>query len=282
MRARSTTTDSPPIFLPSASASRASVSWKSGDSNSSRSITISRRSFGSSMPMALRPGTTATRAAIALIERAMSSASPMTREDLVPGRGLELVKRDHGAGAHIGDLALDAEIGKHAFELARILLQHLVADAAAFVGARLRLQQLELRRFVGRIVARCRRRPVCDFFCFGASVVMRYSGSPSSSSSSSSSRPQRPRRHRRRRGAGRCRRRARYGRRHQARPRPPREVPRPRRLLELGLLARACAVNQPKPRLTRALVCMAICMAAPSEAFAHSLGMLRPWRPQAR
>ena len=39
------------------------------------------------MPMALRPGTTATRAATALIERAMSSASPMTREDLVPGAG---------------------------------------------------------------------------------------------------------------------------------------------------------------------------------------------------
>ena len=87
MRERSTVTNSPPIFLPSASASRASVSWKSGDSSSSRSTTISRRSLGSSMPMALRPGTTATRAATALMERAMSSASPMTREDLVPGAG---------------------------------------------------------------------------------------------------------------------------------------------------------------------------------------------------
>ena len=37
--------------------------------------------------MALRPGTTATRVATALIERAMSSASPITREDLVPGAG---------------------------------------------------------------------------------------------------------------------------------------------------------------------------------------------------
>ena len=44
------------------------------------------------------------------------------------GRRLELVQRDHGAGAHIGDLALDAEILQHAFELARILLQHFVAD----------------------------------------------------------------------------------------------------------------------------------------------------------
>src|SRR4029077_5420531 len=39
------------------------------------------------MPMALRPGTTATRADSALIERAMSSARPITREDLMPGAG---------------------------------------------------------------------------------------------------------------------------------------------------------------------------------------------------
>ena len=37
--------------------------------------------------MALRPGTTATRADAALIERAMSSASPITRDDLVPRAG---------------------------------------------------------------------------------------------------------------------------------------------------------------------------------------------------
>src|SRR3981189_2510990 len=37
--------------------------------------------------MALRPGTTATRADSALIDRAISSASPMTREDLRPGAG---------------------------------------------------------------------------------------------------------------------------------------------------------------------------------------------------
>jgi hypothetical protein len=39
------------------------------------------------MPMALRPGTTATRAETLLIERAMSSERPMTREDLMPGAG---------------------------------------------------------------------------------------------------------------------------------------------------------------------------------------------------
>src|ERR1700693_4839241 len=39
------------------------------------------------MPMALRPETTATRADTALIERAMSSDSPITRDDLMPGAG---------------------------------------------------------------------------------------------------------------------------------------------------------------------------------------------------
>src|SRR3954469_6152855 len=39
------------------------------------------------MPMALRPATTATRADSALMERAMSSDRPMTREDLMPGAG---------------------------------------------------------------------------------------------------------------------------------------------------------------------------------------------------
>ena len=37
--------------------------------------------------MAFLPGITATRAEIALIERAMSSASEITRDDLVPGAG---------------------------------------------------------------------------------------------------------------------------------------------------------------------------------------------------
>ena len=37
--------------------------------------------------MTLRPGMTATRAEIALIERAMSSARPMMRDALMPGAG---------------------------------------------------------------------------------------------------------------------------------------------------------------------------------------------------
>ena len=39
------------------------------------------------MPITLRPGITATRADTALIERAMSSERPITREDLIPGAG---------------------------------------------------------------------------------------------------------------------------------------------------------------------------------------------------
>ena len=67
------------------------------------------------------------------------------------GRGLELVQRDHGAGAHIGDLALHAEILKHAFELPRVLLQHFVADGGPLVRARLRLEQLERGGLIGRV-----------------------------------------------------------------------------------------------------------------------------------
>ena len=52
-----------------------------------RRKTVSRSSFGSSIPMAFLPGTTATRAEIALIDRAISSAREITRDDLTPGAG---------------------------------------------------------------------------------------------------------------------------------------------------------------------------------------------------
>ncbi len=87
MRARSTITGSPPMVLPSAMASLCAVSPKSLAVMISRSSTFSRFGFGSSMPMAFLPGITATRAEIALIERAMSSARPITRDDLMPGAG---------------------------------------------------------------------------------------------------------------------------------------------------------------------------------------------------
>ena len=87
MRARSTITGSPPMVLPRQSGRRACVSVYSLAERSSRSSTFSRFGLGSSMPIALRPCTTATRAETLLIERAMSSERPMTREDLMPGAG---------------------------------------------------------------------------------------------------------------------------------------------------------------------------------------------------
>ena len=87
MRARSTITGSPPMVLPRQSGRRACVSVYSLAERSSRSSTFSRFGLGSSMPIALRPCTTATRAEILLIERAMSSERPITREDLMPGAG---------------------------------------------------------------------------------------------------------------------------------------------------------------------------------------------------
>ena len=57
------------------------------------------------------------------IERAMSSARPMTRRRLDAGRRLELVERHDRAGPHVDDLAADAEILEHAFEQAGILLE---------------------------------------------------------------------------------------------------------------------------------------------------------------
>jgi hypothetical protein len=74
-----------------------------------RRKTFSRSSFGSSIPIAFLPGTTATRAETADIERAMSSARVMTREDLTPGAGSISNRVMIGAGAHFLDAALDAE-----------------------------------------------------------------------------------------------------------------------------------------------------------------------------
>ena len=87
IRARSTATGVPPMSLPMASGSLAFDLSKSAEARSSRRNTISRSTFGSSMPMTLRPGTTATRTDTALMDRAMSSESPITRDVLVPGAG---------------------------------------------------------------------------------------------------------------------------------------------------------------------------------------------------
>jgi hypothetical protein len=50
-------------------------------------LTDSRFALGSSIPITLRPGIVATRAEIALMLRAMSSASWITRLALIPAAG---------------------------------------------------------------------------------------------------------------------------------------------------------------------------------------------------
>ncbi len=87
MRVKSTITGPPPMSLPSASGRLILLSPKSRDDRISRSTTFSRFSFGSSMPITLRPGTVETRADSADIDRAISSASPITRDALRPGAG---------------------------------------------------------------------------------------------------------------------------------------------------------------------------------------------------
>ncbi len=87
MRARSAITGSPPMVLPRQRDIFCVELLNSSDSRISRRYTVSRAAFGSSIPMALRPGMTATRAETALIERAMSSVSAITRDDLMPGAG---------------------------------------------------------------------------------------------------------------------------------------------------------------------------------------------------
>ena len=75
------------MSLPSASGSFPETFSKGSEAKSSLKLTISRVTLGSSMPMTLRPGTTAIRTETALMERAMSSLSPITRDVLVPGAG---------------------------------------------------------------------------------------------------------------------------------------------------------------------------------------------------
>ena len=77
----------PPISFPIASESFDGVFSNFSDSSNSRKDTTSRSELGSSIPIAFRPCTTATRAEIALIDRAISSARPMTLDDLIPGAG---------------------------------------------------------------------------------------------------------------------------------------------------------------------------------------------------
>ena len=87
MRARSAITGAPLISLPSAKGSLPGLRCQLSSPNISERNTVSRLALGISMPITLRPGTVAMRTAIRLMDRAISSARPITRADLVPGAG---------------------------------------------------------------------------------------------------------------------------------------------------------------------------------------------------
>ena len=77
---------------------------------------------------------TATRAAVAFMVRAMSSAEADDARGFHAGGGFELEQRDDGAGARGEHFALHAEVGEHAFELAAHGVQRLrigLRDCAA-------------------------------------------------------------------------------------------------------------------------------------------------------
>ena len=151
MRERSTMTGSPPIFLPSASASRASVSWKSGDFDH----LAQHHDLAPVVGKLDADGVAAGHDGDAGGDRAHRAGDVVGKADhargLGAGRRLELVERDHGAGADIGDLALDAEILQHAFELARILLQDFVADSGLLLERGCGCNSLSGGGFVGRV-----------------------------------------------------------------------------------------------------------------------------------
>ena len=98
MRDKSAMTGVPPMSLPSVKFRPLEARSNCAEDNSSRRHTSSRRALGSSMPMTLRPDTTAMRTDTALMERAMSSARPMTRLVLVPGAGSSSFRVTTGPG----------------------------------------------------------------------------------------------------------------------------------------------------------------------------------------
>ena len=91
------------------------------------------------------------------------------------GRRLEFVERDDRAGAHVDDLALDAEIVEHAFEQPRVLLQRVLGD---FRGDRLlRLgEHRQRRQFVGAAVEQRQLRFAC-----GAAAGLQRAGAAAAS-----------------------------------------------------------------------------------------------------
>ena len=85
--ARSATIGSPAMFLPRIIGRLPGASAKSAEEASSLKEIVWRSALGSSMPITVLPGIGETRAEIALMLRAMSSARPTTRLALMPGAG---------------------------------------------------------------------------------------------------------------------------------------------------------------------------------------------------
>ncbi len=87
MAARSATTGSPAMSLPRITGKLPLASANASEATISLKLTICRSALGSSMPITVLPGMGDTRALIALMLRAMSSARPTTRLALMPGAG---------------------------------------------------------------------------------------------------------------------------------------------------------------------------------------------------
>ena len=85
--------------------------------------------LGSSMPMTLRPGTTAMRTETALMRARHIVGEADHAAGLGAGRGLQFIERHHRTGPDLHDLALDAEILQHGFQQPRVLLQRFLVDA---------------------------------------------------------------------------------------------------------------------------------------------------------
>ncbi len=80
------------------------------------------------MPMTLRPGTTATRADRADMERAISSERPDDTRGFDARRRFEFIEGNHWTWPHVDDLAANPEVLQHAFEQPGTLFQRLLAN----------------------------------------------------------------------------------------------------------------------------------------------------------
>ena len=175
MRARSTSTGSPPIDLPRQSGSRCGGV-----------VVIARRQQLAQIDFLARrirqfdaDGVAARHHGDARRQRAHRARDVVGEADdarrFDAGRGLEFVERDHRAGPRIDDLAAHAEIAEHAFERRGVFLQGFAAHGGAADLARLR-QQFERRQLIAAArparlrrarFARCARLGVRHQFDFG-------------------------------------------------------------------------------------------------------------------